>query len=111
MFIHLHGVRGRLALGNQQGSVWLLEPFLFLNSSLPISAFIPQAEFPDLSHLPKLYKERYIVMFVLNAVACVDILADLLVVVCLKWQKARDQETKTGDMVKVVENCDQEAIV
>ncbi|KIJ52081.1 hypothetical protein M422DRAFT_243668 [Sphaerobolus stellatus SS14] len=102
-------VRRRLALGNQKGPVWLLEPFLFLNSFL-ISAFISQAGLSDLSLLPKLYKERYIVMFILNAVACVDIPADLLVVVCLKWQKARDQEKKTGDMAKEVENCDQEFI-
>ncbi|KIJ52090.1 hypothetical protein M422DRAFT_243679 [Sphaerobolus stellatus SS14] len=67
-----------------------------------MSAFIPQPiyGFPDLSLLSKLYKERYIVMFVLNAVACVDILADLLVVVCLKWQKARDQEKKQGTWQK-----------
>ncbi|KIJ52055.1 hypothetical protein M422DRAFT_243636 [Sphaerobolus stellatus SS14] len=59
----------------------------------------------------KYLSRKYVYMFVLNAVACVDILADLLVVVCLKWQKVRDQEKKTGDMAKEVENCDQEVIV
>ncbi|KIJ33349.1 hypothetical protein M422DRAFT_264748 [Sphaerobolus stellatus SS14] len=107
-------VRGRILrridCGNRPLIIWLLEMFFVFNLILLDIAASLQAVwgFPGLYVLPKVYKVRYIVMFILNVAGLWDNWVNLGSATDARelCRKAEDQERDKEGMAKEMQECD-----
>ncbi|KIJ23496.1 hypothetical protein M422DRAFT_275904 [Sphaerobolus stellatus SS14] len=90
--------------GDPQTPIWLLDLFFFLNLMILADAAILQAVggFPDISVLPKEYKVRYIIVFILNIVACWNNCVGYMSTTdaMKRSTKAQDQKRDTGGVAR-----------
>ncbi|KIJ33468.1 hypothetical protein M422DRAFT_264573 [Sphaerobolus stellatus SS14] len=90
--------------GDSRTPIWLLDSFFFLNIMiLPMAATLQAVGgFPGISVLPKGYKVRYIIVFILNIVTCWNNCVGIVSTTdaMKRCTKAQDQERDTGGVAR-----------